>query len=122
MIVLPAVLALCACVRPPPGEPGLAGYLHIFRAVQDERHACAMLGPDCAGPLEQSLARSEAMTPPGLLLDPGDAAMERHLAQSAMQAAHADCRARGIKPGSPRWDSCRVDRGIARLNELATLR
>jgi hypothetical protein len=121
--ILFALLALAGCApSAPPREPGLAGYLHIFQAARDARHACAGLTPDCPGPIQDDLARAEARTPPELLLPPQRAAPERRLAEAALQAAHADCRARGIRPGSARWDSCRMDRGIERLNEVAGLR
>jgi hypothetical protein len=59
---------------------------------------------------------------PSYLFQPRErVAAERELAEAALQAAHVDCRSRGIDPSSPRWDTCRVDRGIARLSEVARL-
>jgi hypothetical protein len=120
-VTVPMLIFLADCATAPaPREPGLAGFLHILRAARDSREACAGLGRDC-GPasLEENLARAERGAPAELLLDSTEAREERPMAEAALQAAHADCRGRGIQPGSPRWDRCRLDRGIARLAEAA---
>ncbi|WP_424134170.1 hypothetical protein [Roseomonas chloroacetimidivorans] len=121
---LPSLLLLlggCA-LSTNPREPGLLGYLHILEVARDARQACAGLGPDC-GPADiaSSLAQARDAAPSTLFLPPEEAAAEQQLAQAAFQAAHADCRGRGILPGTPRWDTCRLDRGIARLSEVASL-
>ena len=116
--LIPFLVASCAVQ--PPREPGLEGFLHILRNARDARDACAGLGRECgATNLEAALARAEAAAPADLLLDPGQAGEERPLVQAALQAAHADCRGRGIRPGSPRWDRCRLDQSIARLSDVA---
>lgn len=118
--LFPPLLILAACT-PAPREPGLAGYLHILTAARDAREACAGL-PGCATPgLERDLARAEAGTPSEFMLPTQQAATERSLAEAALQAAYADCRGRGIRPGSARWERCQLDRGIARLGEVAGL-
>jgi hypothetical protein len=121
VVLLSALLSLAGCVAPPL-EPGLAGYLHILESTRAAREACAGLRPDCAaGNMDDTLAHAEAETPRNLLLPPEQAEAERDMAEAAFQAAFADCRGRGITPGTPRWDRCRLDRGIARLNEVAGL-
>ena len=103
-------------------EPGLAGFLHILHSARDAREACAGLGRECGtANLESALMRAEAEAPAALFLDPGQAAEERPLVDAALQAATADCRGRGIRPDSPRWDRCRLDRGIARLSDAVGL-
>ena len=120
-VTVPILLLLAGCTTPPaPREPGLAGFLHILRNARDAREACAGLGRGCGAPsLEASLAQAERETPAELLLDPREAAEERPMVEAALQAAHVDCRGRGIQPGSPRWDRCRLDQGIARLTDAA---
>lgn len=120
-MAVPITLFLTGCaMAPAPREPGLAGFLHILRAARDAQEACAGLGRGCgATGLEATLARAEKGAPEELFLEPEQAAAEQPLVEAALQAAHADCRGRGIKPGSPRWDRCRLDRGIARLADAA---
>jgi len=117
------VLALTAACVSPHAEPGVVGYLHIFSTARDARQACAGLGAACASAdMEGLLARAQAEAPASVLLPPERAARERGLAEAAIQAAAADCRGRGIRPGTARWESCKVDRSIDRLSELAALR
>ncbi|MFC7735881.1 hypothetical protein ACFQX4_08450 [Roseomonas sp. GCM10028921] len=118
--LFPPLFILAACT-PAPRELGLAGYRHILIVARDAREACAGL-PECAMPgLERDLARAEAGTPSEFMLPSHQAATERSLAEAALQVADADCRGRGIRPGSARWERCQLDRGIARLGEVAGL-
>ncbi|MCR0980756.1 hypothetical protein [Roseomonas populi] len=119
--VLPLLL-LAGCGATP-REPGLAGYLHIFEAARDARLACAGLPAGCAPPsIRDSLERAEAEAPRRLFLPRPEAREDRVLARTALEAAEADCRVRGVRPGSARWDSCLLDRGIIRLEEAAAER
>jgi len=120
--LLAAALAATACAPTPPREaPGLAGYLHILETARDARQACAGLGGGCEADLARSVARAEDGTPQRFLRPPGEAARAQREAEAAFQAAFTDCRARGVLPGTPRWDTCRMDRSIARLSEMAGL-
>ncbi|WP_338663269.1 hypothetical protein VQH23_24440 [Pararoseomonas sp. SCSIO 73927] len=114
-LVVGLILAGCAA---PPREPALAGYRHIFEAARDARHACAGLAAACApGGMVEHLARAERGAPRDLFLPHQEAWEDRLLARTALEAADADCRVRGLRPGSARWDSCLLDRGVARLQE-----
>jgi hypothetical protein len=115
------LLGGCA-VSSEPREPSLVGYLKILEAARDARQACAGLGPDCGPPnMATSLILAQSSVPSYFFQPRERVAAEREFVEAVLQAAHADCRSRGIDPRSPRWDTCRVDRGIARLSEVAEL-
>ncbi|MBP0492552.1 hypothetical protein [Roseomonas indoligenes] len=118
-LLLLSGLSMAGCGAAP-REPALAGYLHIFETARNARQACAGLLPGCtADGLEQHLTRAEEAAPRELFVPQRDAGEDRLLARTALEAADADCRVRRLRPGSARWDSCLLDRGVARLREAA---
>ncbi|MFH5924464.1 hypothetical protein [Roseomonas xinghualingensis] len=122
--ILIVLILLTGCTPPfEAREPGLMGYIQILETARDARHACAGLGRNCGPPsMESSIVMASQSVPSDLFLPRDQVDAERALAEEAFQAAHVDCRGRGINPGSPRWEHCRVERSIARLAEIGNLR
>jgi hypothetical protein len=122
ILAVPLPLLGGSAISSEPREPSLVGYLKILEAARDARQACAGLGPDCGPPnIAGSLILARSSVPSYFFQPRRRVAAERELAEAALQAAHADCRSRGIDPRSPRWDTCRVDRVITWLSEVAGL-
>lgn len=110
--------------RAEPREPTVAGRLALLLALRDARLACAnAAGGAWRRCVEREsadgLVAAERAAETPLYAGPNDARDAQNRTLGAMQAAFADCRARGIPRGTMRWEFCNIERGIVRLEEAS---
>ena len=105
-------------------EHTVAGRLAVLHALRDARLACSGEAGDAwrrcvERESSDGFSALERTADAPLFAGPGEVRDAQSKTLGAMQAAYADCRARGIQRGTQRWEFCNIDRGIARLEEAA---
>ncbi|WP_376093213.1 hypothetical protein ACE7GA_25105 [Roseomonas sp. CCTCC AB2023176] len=116
------VLGIALPAEAEPREHTVAGRLAVLIALRDARLACADQTDDAWRRCVEResadvLVAAERTAETPLYAGPNEVREAQGLTLGAMQAAFADCRARGIQRGSVRWEFCNIERGIVRLGE-----